>query len=641
MRFRPTLLAAMAAAAAIHGSQQCYADLTVHGITVGLGTGRYDRFAGDPNFIGSGIDWSGIGRMTNAAVAGEPLWGTLISPNFFVTADHTVYDSTKGIGGTLRYYPTNSSSTYVDRVIEDGWALGNDLWLGKLETLTDPGDIATMADVAVYPIFNLQDTSDYLGQEIHLFGQSGSASDSSLRQRLGRNVISSYTPTSQTFGFTYSASVADIAGPNGISDAAVDSYDWDVFQANFGMSSPAHLDGDVNDDGVIDLDDGQIFFDEGIRMTTVTGGLGWDEAMTQSGDSGGPSFRMIDGKPALVGVHWEPGTDRLVSDSLAAIASQIATASGGAESPVSLTGRRGNFFSSKDNLTLPEGLQKLNVFRADLNGDFVEDAADIDFLNREIQAHITDPNRPINWATDLDNDHDVDANDRLAFLEQGLGTFFGDADLNGIVALADDVLVAASNVGNPSSQWPYPDELWRNGDFDGDGLVTLANDFFPATALVGAAGLRSVVIDINDDGLIDSDDVDLLAGSIRNGAFEDSLDMNRDEVLNSMDLEYFVMNVLGTLMGDLDLDGVVSSDDLYQAALFMDVETNMWSKGDVNGDGWTDQDDLDFIVAAIQTGNQFAPPPDLPALPIPEPTGTALLATAIAGFIAQRRRVGV
>ncbi|GAG15869.1 unnamed protein product, partial [marine sediment metagenome] len=34
------------------------------------------------------------------------------------------------------------------------------------------------------------------------------------------------------------------------------------------------------------------------------GGMGDDETYLAAGDSGGPSFTIVDGQPALVGIHW-------------------------------------------------------------------------------------------------------------------------------------------------------------------------------------------------------------------------------------------------------------------------------------------------------------------------------------------------
>src|SRR5690242_8476362 len=83
------------------GADSARGDLELHGIDVGASAGRYDRFAGDPDFIGDGIDWSGIGRLTSSSSVAGPGFITMISKSFFVTAAHTVNQSTKAVGATM------------------------------------------------------------------------------------------------------------------------------------------------------------------------------------------------------------------------------------------------------------------------------------------------------------------------------------------------------------------------------------------------------------------------------------------------------------------------------------------------------------------------------------------------------------
>jgi hypothetical protein len=626
MRFRRTLLAAMTATFAIHGLKQSCADLTVHGMALGLDVGRYDRFAGNPGFIGAGMDWSGIGRAT--ATSGGPGWATMISPSFFVTAAHTVVDPLMGAGKTLRFYANNNVNSAVDRTIATGWPLGNDLWLGKLSTPV-PDTIHT------YPILNIQNPTDYVGQEIYVYGQSADIyANRAAQQRLGRNVISSYNPTDQRFGFTYSASVADIGGPNGISDGAVDSHDWDVFEANFGMGSPTHLDGDVNNDGAIDLNDGKILFNEGIAMTTVTSGLGWDEAMTQGGDSGGPSFRVINGKPALTGLHTHSGFDRQVGISFNDIVDAVILNSGGSERPISMTGKRSNFFASKDGFSLPSGLQKLNVFPGDLDGDFIEDAVDINLLNREISAVSANPLRPVNLGIDFNNDGDLDASDRTVFLEDVLGTFFGDANLDGVVTQAGDIDPSLANIGKSPAQWTFPNDNWRSGDFNGDGVVNLTLDILPALTFASSAykGLRRINPDFISDGVLDQLDIEVVAAAARAGIDPDSYDFTGDGIVNEDDRVYFIEEILGALIGDRDLSGGIHVADVT----FPQSASATWASGDMDGDGDADQADYDIILNAINTGNNIAPPGDLPGLPIPEPASASLAFLCLLGLISQR-----
>jgi hypothetical protein len=61
----------------------------------------------------------------------------------------------------------------------------------------------------------------------------------------------------------------------------------------------------------------------------------------------------------------------------------------------------------------------------------------------------------------------------------GAGLNLGDADRDGLVTLANDIFPALANIGAGGGFG------WDSGDFDNDGLVTLANDIFPALAFVG------------------------------------------------------------------------------------------------------------------------------------------------------------
>src|SRR5690349_5493775 len=64
------------------------AALTVQGYSAQT-AGMYDRFLNDPSFIGSGYNWSGVGRGINTiSNADVGSWGTMISPSYFISANH-------------------------------------------------------------------------------------------------------------------------------------------------------------------------------------------------------------------------------------------------------------------------------------------------------------------------------------------------------------------------------------------------------------------------------------------------------------------------------------------------------------------------------------------------------------------------
>jgi hypothetical protein len=108
---------------------------------------------------------------------------------------------------------------------------------------------APATGVDFFPSLDLPASSDYLNQTQFVFGLSNTA-DPYTSVRVGRNQVDEILPA--------------------FSDPALGNSKNDVF--------------------IYDYDN--------------PGGLGADEAFLQGGDSGGPSFIIADGRPALVGIHW-------------------------------------------------------------------------------------------------------------------------------------------------------------------------------------------------------------------------------------------------------------------------------------------------------------------------------------------------
>lgn len=92
----------------------------------GFATATNDRFANNGSFFATGLDLSGIGRSSDGR------WGTLISSNVFVSANHLH----PAIGSTLTFHASNDQSGASSAVtVSSGQRIGSsDLWVGVLDT---------------------------------------------------------------------------------------------------------------------------------------------------------------------------------------------------------------------------------------------------------------------------------------------------------------------------------------------------------------------------------------------------------------------------------------------------------------------------------------------------------------------------
>jgi hypothetical protein len=167
-------------------------------------------------------------------------WATLISDSYFVTASHFAPPN----ASVIRFYKTNDTSgDYAEQtVITKNGIAGSDLSLGQL---TAPVFSGTPFEIAHYPILTLPGLSDFVGLGLQIVGRDADppALDS---MRLGTNEI---TGTQAAFSDSALSGTGDMF-----------YYDYDTSIAN--------------------------------------------EAKVAGGDSGAPSFVVVDGQLALVGVHW-------------------------------------------------------------------------------------------------------------------------------------------------------------------------------------------------------------------------------------------------------------------------------------------------------------------------------------------------
>ena len=243
------------------GASPALAELYIagNGGTADTDPQRYDRFyvGADKAFIGAGLDFSGVGSV-NGAAGGGP-WATMISSQYFLTAYHYA------AGGTVTFFPGNTTSgggysfsvdpNFRQNLYYNSINGSVSLTQGAntlpadvcIERLTSP--IPASDHIASYPVLELPLTNNlaaYVGTTIYNYGSS---------DVVGRNIISNFQLASVLEGGTGGEDGPDMV------------YDY--------------------------LPPG------------MSGSVGQDETYLQPGDSGGPSFAVVNGQLALLGEHYD------------------------------------------------------------------------------------------------------------------------------------------------------------------------------------------------------------------------------------------------------------------------------------------------------------------------------------------------
>jgi hypothetical protein len=134
--------------------------------------------------------------------------------------------------------------------------------------------------------------------------------------------------------------------------------------------------------------------------------------------------------------------------------------------------------------------------------------------------------------------------------------------------------------------------------------------------VAGAAGTTPGYAPVGADGVINAADIDYVykmfkgAGVVSSGgavhwnilgeaATSDlSADINGDLVIDQNDVTELVQTILGTSMGDVNLDGQVTQADLDIANAHLN-QAGGWATGDVNGDGVVTSADIAIIQSFL------------------------------------------
>ncbi|MCA9196022.1 MAG: VCBS repeat-containing protein [Planctomycetales bacterium] len=143
--------------------------------------------------------------------------------------------------------------------------------------------------------------------------------------------------------------------------------------------------------------------------------------------------------------------------------------------------------------------------------------------------------------------------------------------------------------------------------------------------------------DFNNDSIFDSDDIDALCRQVAQGSDNLFYDVNGDNSVSQSDVMFWLTQIVGTVVGDSNVDGVFNSGDLIQVFSAGEYEDNIvgnsdWSDGDWNCDGDFDTADM---VAAFAFGGYSAAALPAAAIPTTNAAASTLDATAVASVMAE------
>ncbi len=176
---------------------------------------------------------------------------------------------------------------------------------------------------------------------------------------------------------------------------------------------------------------------------------------------------------------------------------------------------------------------------------------------------------------------------------------------------------------------PWPDASGNGNSLTRSGPSAYGNDAASWVAAAATPGdVGPAAADVNGDGRVDVGDIDTLCLAVRTA--DVALDLTGDGVVDRDDLLMLVEELMGSQIGDVNLDGAFTSKDIvraFQRGEYQDAiaDGSSWVSGDWNCDGDFDESDLLF---AFQRG-QYEKDPRFLGPPIGPP---AAVAAAVAAF---------
>ena len=254
---------------------------------------------------------------------------------------------------------------------------------------------------------------------------------------------------------------------------------------------------------------------------------------------------------------------------------------------------------------LPNGGNSRNKLVGDGNGDGVRDINDADALVRlfEVRAGLAplsawvDPN-PVagepaspELLMDGNNDGNYDLED-LRYWADGLALVGGNLDRRAGFTALDNAFA-----GNLFGTTIVTGKTYAAGDSRGD---------------IAGNGTTRGYAPVGHDGFVDAADIDYVYSQfklernslvtdgeatwgdiVEAAGFDLSADINGDLVVNQDDVCELVTVILGTTIGDVDLNGTADAADRAIISGNLGLSPAGFADGDINGDNVVDQGDLD------------------------------------------------
>ena len=190
---------------------------------------------------------------------------------------------------------------------------------------------------------------------------------------------------------------------------------------------------------------------------------------------------------------------------------------------------------------------------------------------------------------DFDGDGNFDADD-VRYFADGLAISGGKVDHKAAFARVDNEWAAQGQGSNFFGTTLATCKTYAAGDSRGD--------------IAGNAYVTPGAAPTGHDGRVDSTDIAYVAANF--GAWSDldeavsidlSADLNGDLIVDAADITELVESILGTRVGDLNLDGAVELSDLAVMLSNFGSAAGAYEQGDVDGDGFVTLSDLALLLS--------------------------------------------